>query len=155
MLHRRPQRPGFGVADRMKSQAGFTFTELLTAVTIMVMLAAVALPRHAMRNSDHRVMQVRSLEANVRSSAKLSHKVWEATGKPVRMTLDGRQVEIRHGYPTTESISDVVVMSEEFRFSDGYWKHADSKDGQGCAVLYIPPTKADADAVIISYTDGC
>lgn len=139
----------------MKSQAGFTFTELLTVVTIVVMLAAVAVPRQALRNSDHRSMAVRALEANVRSSANLSHKVWQATGKPIRMTLDGRKVEMRHGYPTAVSISDAVVQNEEFRFADGYWKHVDSRDGQGCAVLYIPPSRADAEAVIISYTDGC
>lgn len=139
----------------MKAQAGFTFTELLTVVTITVMLAAVAVPRHAMLNSDHRSAAVGALEANVRSSAQLSRKVWEATGKPSRLSLDGRTVDMRYGYPTETAINELVVMGDEFRFADGYWKHADSKDGQGCAVLYIPPSTPNATAEIITYTDGC
>ena len=137
----------------MKSEAGFTFTELLTAVTILVMLAAVAVPRHAMLNSDHRSTAVKALEANVRSSAQLSRKVWLATGKPSRLSLDGRTVDMRHGYPTQSSINDLVMMGDEFRFAEGYWKHADSEEG--CAVLYIPPSTPKSGAEIISYTDGC
>lgn len=139
----------------MRSQAGFTFTELLTLVTIMVMLAAVAVPRYAMLNSDQRGKSVRALEANVRSSARLSRRVWQAAGKPSHLSLDGQTVDMRFGYPTAASINDIVVMGDDFRFTGGYWKHAESKDDKGCAVLYIPPSNPDADAVIISYTDGC
>jgi len=139
----------------MRSQAGFTFTELLTVVTAMAMLAAVAVPRHAMLNSDSRSEAVRSLAANVKSSASLSHKVWKASGQPLRLTLDGRTVDMRHGYPTDTSIAEIVVMSAEFEFADGYWKHTQSAASQGCAVLYIPPPNPDIDATVISYTDGC
>ncbi|HEX6259075.1 MAG TPA: prepilin-type N-terminal cleavage/methylation domain-containing protein [Woeseiaceae bacterium] len=139
----------------MRSQAGFTFTELLTVVTVMAMLAAVAVPRHAMINSDSRSQSVRSLAANVKSSASLSHKVWKATGQPVRLTLDGRMVDMRYGYPTDASIAELVVMSNEFEFSEGYWKHRESDAGQACAVLYIPPPNPDADATVVTYTDGC
>lgn len=139
----------------MKSQAGFTFTELLTAVTVLAMLAAVAVPRYAMINSESRSQSVRSLAASVRSSADLSHKVWKATGKPVRLTLDGRTVDMRFGYPTDSSIAEIVVMGGEFEFADGYWKHVESEAGQGCAVLYIPPPNGEADATVLTYTDGC
>ena len=139
----------------MKSQAGFTFTELLTVVTVMAMLAAVAVPRYAMINSDTRSQAVRLLAANVKSSASLSNKVWKATGQPVRLTLDGRSVDMRYGYPTDRSIAEIVVMSSEFEFADGYWKHNESGAGQGCAVLYIAPPNPDAEATVIGYTDGC
>jgi MSHA pilin protein MshA len=139
----------------MRSQAGFTFTELLTVVTVMAMLAAVAVPRHAMLNSDSRSESVRSLAANVKSSASLSHKVWKATGQPLRLTLDGRTVDMHHGYPTDGSIAEIVVMSSEFEFADGYWKHTQSAADQGCAVLYIPPPNPATEATVISYTDGC
>ena len=139
----------------MRSQAGFTFTELLTAVTVMAMMAAVAVPRYAAINSDTRIQSVRSLAANVQSSATLSHKVWQAAGRPVRLKLDGQTVDMRFGYPTEASIEDLVVMSGEFEFSDGYWKHRESESGPGCAVLYIPPPNPNADASVITYTDGC
>ena len=139
----------------MRSQAGFTFTELLTVVTAMAMMAAVAVPRYAAINSDTRSQSVRSLAANVQSSAALSHKVWKATGQPVRLKLDGETVDMRFGYPTDSSIEDLVVMSGDFEFSDGYWKHRESETGQGCAVLYIPPPNPNADASVITYSDGC
>jgi prepilin-type N-terminal cleavage/methylation domain-containing protein len=139
----------------MRSQAGFTFTELLTAVTVMAMMAAVAVPRYAAINSDTRSQSVRSLAANVQSSASLSHKVWQATGQPVRLKLDGQTIDMRFGYPTESSIEDLVVMSGEFEFNGGYFKHRDSESGQGCAVLYIPPPNPNADASVITYADGC
>lgn len=139
----------------MRSQAGFTFTELLTVATVMAMLAAVAVPRHAMLNSDSRTQAVRALAANVKSSANLSHKVWKGTGQPRRMTLDGRTVDMHNGYPTDTSIAKIVAMGGEFEFAEGYWKHKESAAGQGCAVLYIPPPNPDVDATVISYTDGC
>jgi prepilin-type N-terminal cleavage/methylation domain-containing protein len=139
----------------MRSQAGFTFTELLTAVTVMAMMAAVAVPRYAAINSDTRSQSVRFLAANVQSSATLSRKVWQATGQPMRLKLDGQTIDMRFGYPTESSIEDLVVMSGEFEFTGGYWKHRDSESGQGCAVLYIPPPNPNADASVITYTDGC
>lgn len=139
----------------MKSQAGFTFTELLTVVTVMAMLAAVAVPRYAMLNSDTRSQSVRALAANVKSSSSLSHKVWKATGQPMRLTLDGRTVDMRFGYPTDLSIAEIVIFTDEFEFADGYWKHVDSDKDEGCAVLYIPPPNPDAEATVVTYTDGC
>jgi prepilin-type N-terminal cleavage/methylation domain-containing protein len=139
----------------MRSQAGFTFTELLTVVTAMAMMAAAAVPRYALMNSDSRSQSVRSLAANVKSSASLSHKVWKATGQPVRLSLDGRTIDMRFGYPTDASITELVVMSSEFEFADGYWKHMDIDAGSGCAVLYIPPPNPETEATVISYTDGC
>jgi type II secretory pathway pseudopilin PulG len=139
----------------MRSQAGFTFTELLTVVTGLAMMAAVAVPRYAMINSDSRSQSVRSLAANVKSSASLSHKVWKAAGQPMRLTLDGHEIEMRYGFPTDASIAALVVMSGEFEFADGYWKHRESGAGEGCAVLYIPPPNPSAEASVITYTGGC
>jgi prepilin-type N-terminal cleavage/methylation domain-containing protein len=139
----------------MRSDAGFTFTELLTVVTVMAMMAAVAVPRYAMLNSDSRSQAVRALAANVKSSASLSHRVWKGTGQPMRMTLDGRTVDMRFGYPTDASIAEIVLMNGDFEFADGYWKHRESGADQGCAVLYIPPPNPDTEATVISYTEGC
>lgn len=139
----------------MRSQAGFTFTELLAVATLTAMLAAVAVPRYAMINSETRSTAVRALAANVKSSATLTNKVWQAAGQPTRMKFDGHDVEMRYGYPTELSIDEIVVMSADFRFEDGYFKHAQTAAGQGCAVLYIPPPNPDQEASVLSYTDGC
>lgn len=139
----------------MRSQAGFTFTELLTVATVMAMLAAVAVPRHAMINSESRAAAVRALAANVRSSSQLANRIWEAAGKPPKLKLDGSDVEMRYGFPTAQSIEQIVVMDREFNAEGGYFKHAESADGQACAVFYIPPPNAETKASVLSYTDGC
>lgn len=139
----------------MRSEAGFTFTELLAATTVMAMLAAVAVPRHSMLNSETRSTAVRALATNVRSSAALAHDIWKAAGQPAEMLLDGEDVKIRFGYPTATSIVQIVVMSDEFQVKDGYFKHRQTEAGQGCAVLYIPPPNPNTEATVIDYTEGC
>jgi prepilin-type N-terminal cleavage/methylation domain-containing protein len=138
----------------MKSQRGFTFTELLAVATVMAMLAAVAVPRYAMLNSESRADSVRALAANIKGSSGLANRIWRAAGRPAALTLDGREVEMRHGYPTAQSIERLVVVGD-FVAGDGYFRHADTAAGESCAVLYIPPPDQASAASIVSYTDGC
>jgi prepilin-type N-terminal cleavage/methylation domain-containing protein len=120
-------------------QRAFTFTELLIAVAVLAMLAAAAMPRFvAINNSAH-----------------LTNRIWLSNGRPARLTVDGRTLEMRHGYPTESSISEVVVNSGDFLFKVGYWQHKELMPAPGCAVLYIPPPNPESEPVVISYTDGC
>ena len=139
----------------MRSQSGFTLTEVLAAATALAMLAALAVPRQALMASDSRKQAVRMLALNVETSLSTTHRVWRATGRPERLELDGRQVEMRFGYPTESAVGAVVLAGGAFRFADGYWKHRESRPGQACAVLYIPPPNPDAEPVVFGYTEGC
>lgn len=139
----------------MRLQQAFTFTELLIAVAILAMLAAAAVPRFHEINSEIRVSSVEALAVNVRSSANLTHRIWLANGQPARLMVDGQVLEMRFGYPTENSIDEVVVNSGDFVFQDGYFNHRDMRSTPGCAVLYIPPPNPDAEPVVITYTEGC
>ena len=148
-------QPGRNMKLRMKSQDGFTATDLLVVVTALVMMAAIAIPRHSAINSDTRARAVRSLAANVESSASLMHRVWRSGGYSDFLNIDGEFIEMRNGYPTDESIRVVVIERSEFEFSRGYWAHRDRLDNPGCSVQYIPPTDLPTGVQVISYTDGC
>lgn len=139
----------------MRSQKAFTFSEMVVVVAILAMLAAVAVPRFYAINSEMRAAAVEALAANVRSSAQLTNRVWLSNGRPAKLTVDGQELAMRFGYPTENSIDDIVVNSGEFVFQDGYFNHRDMLSTPGCAVLYVPPPNHDAEPVVISYTNGC
>ncbi len=139
----------------MHLQKALTFSELLIAVAVLAMLAAVAVPRFYAINSEVRVGAVEALAVNIQSSANLTHHIWLSNGQPPGLTLDGRLLEMRFGYPTENSINEIVVNSGDFVFQDGFFNHRELLSTPGCAVLYIPPPNPDAEPVVISYTDGC
>ncbi len=139
----------------MRLQKAFTFSELLIAVAVLAMLAAAAVPRFFAINSEIRAGAVEALAVNVQSSAHLTNRIWLANGQPARLTVDGQLLEMRFGYPTENSISEIVVNSGDFMFGDGYFKHRELLSEQGCAVLYIPPSNPESEPVVIPYTDGC
>ena len=141
--------------DPMKSQNGFSATDLLVAVTVLVMLAAVAVPRYSAINSQSRASAVHSLAANVESSANLAHRVWRSAGNLDFLNIDGNVIEMTFGYPTDQSIRKVVIERANFTFSDGQWAHRDRDNDPGCSVLYIPPSESSTGVQVISYTDGC
>ena len=69
--------------------------------------------------------------------------------------VDGQELEMRYGFPTENSIDDIVINSGEFVFQDGYFNHREILATPGCAVLYVPPPSPDAEPVVITYSDGC
>jgi len=147
--------PVHNMTTRTTSQGGFTVTDLLVVVTALVLMAAIAIPRHTAINSDTRARAVTSLAANVESSANLLHRVWSSGGFGDFLKIDDEFIEMRYGYPTGESIREVVIERSEFTFSNGLWIHRDKSDQPGCFVQYIPPTDSPAGVQVIVDTDGC
>ena len=139
----------------MKLQHGFSATDLLVAVTVLVMLAAIAVPRFSTINSESRVNAVRSLAANVESSAQLTHRVWQSAGRPNFLNIEGDVIEMGYGYPTDQSIRKVIIERDNFLFEDGQWAHRERDNDPGCSVLYIPPSESSTGVQVVSYTDGC
>lgn len=139
----------------MRLQKAFTFSELLVAVAVLAMLAAVAVPRFYTINSEIRAGAVEALAVNVQSSADLTNRIWLSNGQPARLTVDGQLLEMRFGYPTDSSISEIVFNNGDFVFNDGYFKRREMSSEQGCGVLYIAPPNPEAVPVVITYTDGC
>ena len=139
----------------MKSQHGFSATDLLVAVTVLVMLAAVAVPRYSTINSESRASAVRSLAANVESSANLTHRVWRSAGQSNILNIEGDMIEMSYGYPTGQSIRKVVIERDSFLFSDGQWAHRESDTAPGCSGFYIPPSESSTGVQVVSYPDSC
>ena len=139
----------------MRIQRAFTFSELIIVVAALAILAAAAVPRFIAINSDIRASAVEALAVNVQSSAQLINRIWLSNGQPARLTADGQSLELRFGFPTENSIGDIVINNGDFVFIYGYFKHRDLLSEQGCAVLYIPPSNPESSPVVIPYTDNC
>jgi prepilin-type N-terminal cleavage/methylation domain-containing protein len=139
----------------MRLHRAFTFSELIIVVAALAILAAAAVPRFIAINSDIRTGAVDALAVNVQSSAQLINRIWLSSGQPAMLTVDGQLLELRFGFPTENSISEIVINNGDFVFNDGYFKHRELLSEQGCAVLYIPPSNAESSPVVIPYTDGC
>jgi prepilin-type N-terminal cleavage/methylation domain-containing protein len=139
----------------MTSHRGFTITELITVVAAASLLAAVAVPRYLALNSETRLRSISALATHVENSARLTNRVWESAGQPTQIVIEGRIIDMRHGYPTDKSIGGIVVNNGDYEFRDGYWKHQETARDDRCAVLYMPPSADKGQFQVISYTEGC
>ena len=101
----------------MRFLRAFTFSELIIVVAALAILAAAAVPRFIAINSDIRAGAVEALAANVQSSANLTNRIWLSNGKPARLMVDGQVLEMRFGFPTENSISEIVINNGDFVFN--------------------------------------
>lgn len=139
----------------MRRQRGLTALELLIVVTIIAMMAALAVPRFSTLDREARAEAVVSLADGVKSTAELTHRIWAAAGEPDVLSFQGETLDLVYGYPAVHSIAKAVVSSGGFRQNDGVWIHPGARSALDCGVIYLPPTDVGTKATVNAYTDGC
>jgi MSHA pilin protein MshA len=135
-------------------QGGFTLIEVVVVITILGILAAFAIPRFTSAQRETRVAATEALGASVRSGAALAHAMWLATGaNPVSM--EGTNVALTNGYPTTASVVDVLSDSTGFTFAGGVWTNTGATTPADCTVTYTPAPAPNSSPTTVINTAGC
>ncbi len=155
----------------MKNHQGFTLIELVCVITILGILAAVAIPRFFDFRRDAIISTMHGLNGSLESAATMAHAKAVVLGlenqAEATITIDGQSVALVYGYPagTAAGIPRLLTTpSEDWKqrasiYSGAwvYWQGVIEEDAgtAQCYIRYRQATAPGARPVIDFQDSGC
>ena len=155
------------------NSGGFTLIELVVTISIVAILAAVALPRFITLQTQAREAKMQAIYGGVRSAAALAHAQALATNTTLSgaatISMEGTNVTLINGYPTANTAgiqtalqlnasNDQVIFSAGSPAASGVLT-IDIVGGTipNCRVTYSAPATGNTSPAIFPSTlpSGC